>query len=212
MHIELTCVYDLLGKTFDAALNIGLVFDNTMVGESMVKVKNFAKRLVDSFTISDDAARFSLMFYGYRPSLDVLFKDGLNADELKMTIDDAKGQSGKAQIDTALQEAADRMFSAENSGGRSSQPKVLILFSSGSSVSDPARLNKAVEALRRAGVRIYIVMIGEGELGKMQGIAGREYVYSVRGYDYLLGVVNRLVTSAAQYTGGGCNVVFNILF
>ena len=155
-------------------VNIGLVFDGSLSEDGVMKFKDFGKKLVDSFEVSEEGARFSLMSFGFRPSLESKFKDELDGEKTKEKIDGMKRQFGVARMDKALKDAADTMFSEENVGKRSSLPKILVLLTSDGAQSYGPELDKAVESLKNADIKPLVVVIGDGLEDEVKKIAPKE--------------------------------------
>ena len=160
----------------DTRANIGLVLDGTMNREALREVKSYANLIVDSFQVSDDASRFSVMWFGYRPILEFSFKDKLNADDVKDRITAGGRQYGVPRTDKALQDAADVMFNNDNLGDRSSLPKVLILLTTDSARSNSRDLDRAVDSLKKADIKSMVVVIGDGIKNDLKKIAPKEEV------------------------------------
>ena len=158
----------------EVGINIGLVFDGTLAKEPLMKLKEFGKNLVDSFVVSEDGAGFSLMSFDYRQNMEVTFKDELSAEKIKEKIDGMDGRLGVASMDTALEEAADVMFSDENVGKRSSYPKMLVLFTTDKAQSNDKDLAEAVEELKKGGIKPLVVIVGDGLKDEVKKIAPKE--------------------------------------
>lgn len=171
----------------------------------MEEARKFAKNLVDEFEVSNDSARFSLLFQGYESTLEVSFQDNDNAEELKQAIDRMGQLKYVGNVDEALQSAADRMFSKENVGDRSSLPQMLVFLTSDKTQSDTKGLDEALEGLTGKGVKTCVVVVGNGLQDEVRKIAPKtEDVFRVDGLDKLSKTIDPLVDRLVN-NGKGTN-------
>lgn len=137
------------------ALDIGLIVDASakVRGKNFLRLRNFLKQIVASFSVSTTATRFGMVEFNNNPRKLFDFNRFTNQATLLNVMDRVPFMNGKAKAGRALKFAAASLFS------RSTRQKVAIVITgskSRDSVVAPARL------LRRAGVNVVTVGMGKG--------------------------------------------------
>ena len=168
-------------------------------GSSSVKeydfkqVKEFVKSLVDSYTISENGVRFSVVEYSDKARVVIPLNRFYDGKQLKTEIENIRASGGTSQTDKALETALREGFSLEN-GARPGAPKTLILVTDGKSAGKTS-LRDAVLPLRQSGIVVHVVGIGnEAKDPDVISVAsGGGYVHQVDKFDDISGVVPGLV-------------------
>ena len=145
------------GPTFP--LDLAFAFDgsNSLTTEEFENVKQFATSVVQSFGVSQNGTRVALLEYSNRPR--VIKKLSADQTEVLRAISNmVPSRNSGSATSQALREVARTIFSDE-AGGRTNAPKALILITHSKSTSSEP-VEQAVQSLRTAGVRVYVVGIG----------------------------------------------------
>ena len=122
-----------------------------------------------------------LLEYSNHPRVVSKLGNSSNKNEVLQAINNLAPSRGSGSVTSeALEEAARNIFN-EEAGGRPGVPRALILVthSKSSSISTPTA--QAVRLLRSAGVRVYVVSIGNRvDALELEGISsGKGTIYSV---------------------------------
>lgn len=170
--------------------------------------KNFVKSLVGSYTISESGVRFSVVEYSDKARIAIPLSRYSDSNQLKTEINGIQPSGGTSQIKKALETALREGFSSEN-GARPDAPKTLILITDGKSAGE-ASLQGAVLALRKSGVVVHVVGIGDkaNDPDVISVAAGSEYVELVDKTDEITSVLPDLVRKINERLNkGNCRVV-----
>jgi hypothetical protein len=157
------------------------------------RVKELVKWLVDSYTISENGVRFSVMEYSDEATVVIPLNRFYDEDQLKAAIENIRASGGTSQTAKALETVVREGFSLEN-GARPGAPKTLILVTDGSSAGETS-LQDAVLPLRKSGIVVHVVSIGKKakDPDTTSVASGHEYVQTVVGFDDISGIVPGLV-------------------
>ena len=136
------------------ALDIGLIVDASakVRGINFLRLRNFLKQIVSSFSVSTRATRFGMVEFSSKPRKLFDFNRFTNQAALLNVVGRIPFMNGQTKIGKALKYAAAKLFS------RSTRQMVAIVITAGKSldkVAVPAR------RLRRAGVTVVTVGIGK---------------------------------------------------
>lgn len=155
------------------ALDIGLIVDvsSKVRGLNFLRLRNFLKHIVSSFTVSTRATRFGMVEFSSIPRKLFDFNRFTNQATLTNVLGRIPSMKGKARLGRALKFAASSLFS------RSTRRKVAVVITASKSldsVTAPARL------LRRAGVTVVTVGIGrDRSVTQLRQMAStRRYVFA----------------------------------
>lgn len=145
------------------ALDIGLIVDASanVAGKKLLRIRNFLKQIVASFTVSTSFTRFGMVQFSNYPRKLFDFNRFPNQATLIKVLSRVPYMGGKAMLGKALKYSAVKLFS------RSPRQKIAIVVTgkSGDSVAGPARV------LRRAKVKVIPVGIGDYSVPQLQQIA-----------------------------------------
>lgn len=145
------------------ALDIGLIVDASanVAGKKLLRIRNFLKQIVASFTVSTSFTRFGMVQFSNYPRKLFDFNRFPNQATLINVLSRVPYMGGKAMLGKALKYSAVKLFS------RSPRQKIAIVVTgkSGDSVAGPARV------LRRAKVKVIPVGIGDYSVPQLQQIA-----------------------------------------
>ena len=174
------------------ALDIGLIVDVSpkVRGLNLLRVRNFLKHIVSSFTVSSRATRFGLVEFSRIPRKLFDFNRFTNQATLVRVMGRIPSMKGNAKVGRALKFAASSLFS------RSPRRKIAIVITASKSfdsVTAPARL------LRRAGVTLVAVGIGSGRsVTQLQQMATtRRYAFASH-FKTLISIVRAIKKRACK--------------
>lgn len=125
-------------------------------------IKKFVSMVIDEHTISPTQTRVAVLEYSSKPTLWISLQDYNDREPLKEALSLLRPSRGSdVTTDEVLRMAADKIFSPE-SGSRPGIPKVLILVTDDVSPGSES-LREASEPLRKKGVSVYVVAIGNAQ-------------------------------------------------
>ena len=155
----------------------GVILDN------FEKEKEFVKSVTEIFSVDQHISRAAIISYGDRP-LQYVSLDSSKAD-FPSAVNRAQYVGGRRRMDRAFLKSADIL-----EGARFSVPKVVVLLTAG--VNDPdidsIRLVNDSQALRDAGVNLYIVAIGDGlDKDDLEGVVEKDDIFEVTRFGGLQG-------------------------
>ena len=162
------------------------------------------KALIRSFTISTNLSRVSLLSYGNETEVTVNFSDQQNREILTRSVDSLPFLGGATQIDQALEFAAAKLFSPAGTS-RAIVPRTVVIVTDGR--QDPtvgsSRLNETVALLRRNGVKILVVAVGddvdEDGLGNL--VEDEKDIFTAESSEALAAEAEKVSTAASQIAG-----------
>ena len=150
--------------------------------ENFVKQKDFIKVLASAFDPSIEDHQLGLISYSSDAQVEVSFRDKANAAQFESAVDRVPHTKGRTRLDKALALAATQVFSTSG-GTRSGKRKIMVILTDGRQSQDPDTipLQEAVSPLRKLGVRVYTVAIGdEVDLNELYQVTeGKEDVFPV---------------------------------
>ena len=124
------------------------------------EAKEFVKNMVDEYTISEPGTHVGIVEYSDEPIITIRLQDWFDEDTIKGVVNVMRASGGKtANLDRALEEAADKMFSVAM-GGRPSAKKILVVIAASNTTAKEA-LKKASKPLKERGVRVYVIALGD---------------------------------------------------
>lgn len=134
-----------------------------MKKEGFDEAKDFIKNMVrDNYTISEPGTHVGIVEYSDEPSmklrLDELFDENLINDVVN---DMTPSEGESANLDKALEDSVDKMFSVAL-GGRPSAKKILVVIAASNTTAKEA-LKKAAKPLKERGVRIYVIALDDAD-------------------------------------------------
>ena len=124
------------------------------------EAKEFVKNMMDEYTISEPGTHVGIVEYSDEPIITIRLQDWFDEDTIKGVVNVMRASGGKtANLDRALEEAADKMFSVAM-GGRPSAKKILVVIAASNTTAKEA-LKKASKPLKERGVRVYVIALGD---------------------------------------------------
>ena len=168
------------------------------------QAKDFIELMANSFLKNKVGSRVGLIQYSIVPTINARFSDGLTSDQFRSVLDKVVREGGYTRLDRALLLAGEKLFSDEE-GMRKDIPKVLVVITDGINTDAPdfTPLDTAVAPLRRAGVRVFIVSIGnkEGREELYLLTQQRQDLYHVKTYDDLALQLRRISKDTCESGG-----------
>ena len=134
--------------------------------------KDLAKRMVEKYDISNDAALFGGIVYDDSARLQWKIGDATDLKSTVYRINELTRRRRGSNLQKALEVARDELFTLEN-GARRNIPKTLVVFFDGNPAD--SSLPFIAKELKDSGVKIIVIAIGSGSaFPGMQGIASSD--------------------------------------
>ena len=172
---------------------------DSLTEEEFENLKQFATSVVESYSISPLDTRVAVLEYSNRPRIVSTLSDGVSTGQVVQTIQNLIPSRGRYSVTSeALEQAARNVFS-RHAGARSGVPKTLVLITHSRSTSS-VPVSQAVQRLRAAGVRVYVVGVGSRvDTQELKGIAaGESAVYPVQQPGDVPGIASDVVRTINQ--------------
>ena len=174
------------------ALDIGLIVDvsSNVAGKKLLRIRNFLKQIVASFTVSTSFARFGMVEFGNYPRKLFDFSRFPNKATLINVLGRIPYMGGKPMVGKALRYSAVKLFS------RSPRQKVAIVVTgkSGDPVAGLARV------LRRAKVKVITVGVGRYSVRQLQQMATNKRNVFTTKFKTLNNIVRAIKQKASKGT------------
>jgi len=150
-------------------IDLAFAFETTAASESnFIDMKKLASQLVDHFKVSASSTHMSISTFSDTPGYVTPFNSFSSADEVKNRISSLKSDGGSvSNIGNFLEYADKEMFSV-SFGVRQSQPRVLVLFTSGKfPTAQESRAIEAARSLKKAGKDVSIIVVNVGGVSQL---------------------------------------------
>lgn len=168
------------------------------------QAKDFIGLMANSFLKNKVGSRVGLIQYSIVPTINAWFSDELTSDQFRDVLNKVRYDGGYTRLDRALVRAGEKLFSEEE-GMRKDIRKVMVVITDGINTDAPdfVPLDKAVEPLKRAGVRVFVVSIGseEGREELYLLTQQRKDLYFVQTYDDLALQLRRISKDTCESGG-----------
>lgn len=169
--------------------------------ENFKKQKDFVKSLASSFDPTSTKHQLGLISYSSNAQMEVSFTDKADRKEFEEAVDRVPHTKGRTRLDKALKLASSQLFTTEG-GARSGQPKAMIILTDGKQSQDPdtVPLQDAVRPLKKLGVRIYAIAIGDDvDLNELYEVTeSKEDVFTVSDFDDLANMANDIALKSCR--------------
>ena len=147
-----------LGEVID--LVFAIEGTERMKQDGFDEAKEFIKNMIDEYTISEPGTHVGIVEYSDEPIITIRLQDWFDENTIKGVVNVMRASEGKtANLDRALEKAADKMFSVAM-GGRPSAKKILVVIAASNTTAKEA-LKKASKPLKERGVRVYVIALGD---------------------------------------------------
>nr|XP_042137487.1 collagen alpha-4(VI) chain-like [Peromyscus maniculatus bairdii] len=172
-------------------------------------VRKFLHTLANSFNVSKDTIRVSLAQYSDTPASEFLLSTYHRKGDVLRHIQQLQFKPGGNKMGQALQFILEHHFQ-EEAGSRANQgvPQMALVMSSGPAEDN---IREPAEALRRAGILLYAVGVGDAaqaEFREISSIPKDKFTFFVPNFSSLPGLAQKLrqelcstLAKAAQPTG-----------
>lgn len=182
------------------ALDIGLIVDASanVAGKKFLRIRNFLKQIVASFSVSKSTTRFGMVEFSNYPRKLFDFNRFPNQATLINVLGRVPYMGGTAMLGKALKHSAVTLFS------RTTRQKVAIVVTGKSpdSVAGNARV------LRRAGVKVIAVGVGSYSVPQLEQMAtNKRDVFTTK-----FKTLNNIVRAIKQKASKGTLSVFVFLY
>ena len=176
-------------------------------------MKKFAKDIVDSFSVSQQEARFASLSYSSEAEVNFNFVRHSTAEKVKRAIDALPHKKSNTRVDKALELAASDIFSLQG-GARTRRPMVLIVFFDGDVSRDMKDLAEVAGPLKDYGVKIVAVGVGpEVNTYQLAKVASSSNViYKARTFGELLPELYSIAEETCSGKTGSPEHNFALLF
>ena len=150
-----------LGEVID--LVFAIEGTRRMKEDGFNEAKEFIKNMVrDNYTISEPGTHVGIVEYSDEPSMKLRLDEMFDENQILDKIDEMVPSEGEsANLDKALEESANKMFSVAL-GGRPSAKKILVVIAASNTTAKEA-LKKAAKPLKERGVRIYVIALDDAD-------------------------------------------------
>lgn len=134
-----------------------------MKKEGFDEAKDFIKNMVrDNYTISEPGTHVGIVEYSDDPSMKLRLDEMFDENLINDVVNDMTPSEGEsANLDKALEDSVDKMFSVAL-GGRPSAKKILVVIVASNTTAKEA-LKKAAKPLKERGVRIYVIALDDAD-------------------------------------------------
>ena len=142
-------------------MDIGFLLDGSgSVGnQGFRRILNFVNQIVSAFNISSETAQVGVTEFSNKPVIHIELDDFQNSRLLQDEVSKIVDSGGRTRTDISLRFMSKKFFTYEK-GSRAGVPKVLVVVTDGKSTGNET-LSEAVQGLRKKGVIIYSVGIGD---------------------------------------------------
>ena len=171
-------------------------------------MKKFAHQIVDSFSISQQNARFAALVYGSNASIEFNFVRYDSDIEVKQAIQSLPYLKSKTRIDKALEIAKSDLFSLQGKV-RSRRPMILLVFFDGTVTRSMTDLETVSQPLKDYGVKIIAVGVGpEVNRYQLKKIAEDNAIFSGNSFQDLV----PLLYSVAEQSCSGKQLLSSVFY
>ena len=203
---SLTCClsFSLAPPPCSTPVDLAFIIDSSgSIGSSNYrKQKNFVKEVAKSFGLSPNGSRAAMVLYSNSASVKARFGQFAGQTEFARAVEDLPYERGLTRIDKALELTASGIFAKDSRAG---VPKIAMLITDGTQTqaADAKDLREASEPLRKAGVRVLAVGIGDGvDRAELRRVTERdEDVVVATDFQDLLLKLSNLTSQACQLAG-----------
>ncbi len=186
-------------------VDVGFIVDSSgSLRSDHEKEKEFVKALADTFSISKEGSRASIITFNSNASINVKFSDHEVVADFQKAVDGLPEPTGKTRIDKALKLAKDELLTSKY-GARENVPKLLVLLTDGTQTTAEGAVNPGDIAaeLRQSGVRLIVIGVGKKvNTEELLRIAGENSnLYQATNFDELksFAFVERLHVNFVSY-------------
>ncbi|XP_065643580.1 uncharacterized protein LOC100214647 isoform X2 [Hydra vulgaris] len=193
-------------------VDVALAFDSSSsVGElAYEEMKKFAHQVVDSFSISQQNARFAALVYGSNASVEFNFVRYDSALEIKQAIQSLSYLKSNTRIDKALEVAKSDLFSLQGKV-RSRRPMILYVFFDGTVTRSMSDLESVVQPLKDYGVKIIAIGVGpEVNRYQLKKISEDNAIFSGKSFKELAPLLYSIVEQSCSEKSGKCSAVESV--
>ena len=144
------------------------------------EAKDFITNMVrDDYTISEPGTHVGIVEYSDEPSITLRLDEMFDENLINNRTDHMKPSGGESgNLDKALEESVDKMFSVAF-GGRPSAKKILVVIAASNTTAKEA-LKKAAKPLKERGVRIYVIALDEADPEVLSELVPRKKIKTVK--------------------------------
>ncbi|XP_048583231.1 uncharacterized protein LOC5507629 isoform X2 [Nematostella vectensis] len=215
-----TCVKPRPPRGCPIPIDLALVLDSSgSIGRrNWVKVKRFAKDVIDYYDVSEKGTHIGIVMYSTDASVKMHFNKYSGAEmnnvNIKRDIDELRLERGLTFIDKALKISAEKLFTEKN-GMRLNRKKVALVLTDGIQTKDKGPftpLQKASQPMKDKGVEVYSLGIGSDiDVSELITFAsGEKYVFNAKSFDELQLQVENITQAQCQACAQPVDVYFGI--
>ncbi|XP_031574008.1 putative uncharacterized protein DDB_G0290521 [Actinia tenebrosa] len=181
----------------DLVLVLDSSYSITLFG--WMKIKNAAKKLIDSLNISPQGTHVAIMKYSTDVETYYMFDPKASKDKLKQLLDNLQFDGEWSRLDIAMQSVDRHVFVPIGGARLGKVPKAVVIFSDGKSDGPTApeeeidwqqRLVEPLNSLRNKNVDIFSVAAGVPDKDALEAITGSSArVFDIDSVDNLVAAI-----------------------
>lgn len=179
----------------------------------MNEVKDFINKDLPSYNLSPQNSRIGIMTFASQPQTILSLIEGISADNVRNALDEIEISQSKSDLADAFAYIKNN-FDWSSSSGRSGVPKVIVLFTTSTKGTIPAKLIVNTEALQNT-TKIIVVGIGKelkkDELNKLT--ADKDHAHVAQEPSELPALISDVKQAISESTGNHfyCTMIINIM-
>ncbi|CAG5117316.1 unnamed protein product, partial [Candidula unifasciata] len=191
-------------------LDILFLFDSSSTVGSIdfTHSLQFASNLAENFQIGSDGVQFGAVSFSDSPRPLFSLNTYTDFHDIEKAILDAQYFSGNTRTYLALENA----HNFQTNGGRTSAPKVVVLFTNGRS-DDATRTQQQALSLKATGVFVVVVGLSNSNNQELQAIASNSStIFSINNFDEVVKFLQDYIRDSCSQTVKCAHGQIDILF
>ncbi|XP_022529876.2 collagen alpha-6(VI) chain isoform X2 [Astyanax mexicanus] len=174
-----------------------LVDGSSSIGDAdFLRMKRFLHAFIQGLEISADSIRVAVVQFSNNPHEDIPLGDYADKNELLEKVDRLVYHRGNTETGKALNFIKDRYFTqAGRIQARANVPRIAVVITDGDSADD---MKTPAQELRREGVLIFTIGVGEVNMAELQSIANKphqRFVISFVNYEALVNAASNMMNT-----------------
>lgn len=172
-----------------------LVDGSSSIGiDNFQEVRQFLRSVVNGLDIGPDKVRVGLAQYSNEPRQEFLLKDHMDKTSVLAELDTFPYLTGGTETGKAMNFTLNKYFTKE-AGSRADQrvPQIAVVITDGDSADD---VQEPAQNLRRRGVIVFAIGVGEANLNELESIANRpldRFRFTIDNFQALKGLTDSLL-------------------
>jgi Mg-chelatase subunit ChlD len=151
-------------------MDIAFVLDNNMDRTQFETAKYYLTNVTSQFEVAEGKTHISVMRFGNEAEVVFDFNSDQTSNEVvKARIMDMEHKRGRGSLSSVLAKACDAIF-CQIGGSRSKYHKMMVIVTGPTTEDDRQLLDEKVKVLRKRGVDVLIVAVGNVDVSMLQKI------------------------------------------